>query len=234
MKDSPTLELSPYQKQMHFLGRVSSLIAVFAMLMVPILLTFLTQIPVDFGGAFRSFFGVFAMFGVFIIVEFVSYAPILGSGALYLSFITGNTLNLKMPAALSSVSLAGVEPNSEGSEVVSTIAVAISSIVTVIILFIGMVGLSFIVPILQSPVLKPAFDNLMPALMGALGTPYLLGDFRTASLPAVLAIALTLVLGFTVFSQLQALLLPGFILITIGWRYILYRKDKKTAVTAAV
>lgn len=228
MSTSPQQILSPYQNQIHRLGKASSVIAAAAMLMVPVVMTISTDISIDIGATVQAFLGIGLLFIVLTAVEFTSYAPILGAGATYISFITGNTLGLKLPAAMSSVALANVETNSEEAEVVSTMAVAVSSIVTVLIIIIGMIGLSFILPVLQSPQLKPAFDNLMPALIGALAAPYFIGDPKTASLPCAIAAIATLGLGYTVFSQLQALSIPVFILITVGWRYFLYRREQKT------
>lgn len=216
-----------YDNQIHTLGRISSIIAAAAMVAVPLVATIVLDITLDIPATIQSYLGIGVLFAILVVVEFASYAPILGSGATYLCFITGNTLNMKLPAAISSVTLAGVEPNSKEADVISTLAVAVSSLVTIAVVAIGMFGLSFIMPILQSPVLKPGFDNLMPALMGALATPYFIKDFRTISVPAIIAAIGTIVLGYALFSQMQALSIPVFIIITVVWRYVLYRYDEK-------
>ena len=45
---------------------------------------------------------------------------------MYLSFVTGNISNLKLPCALAALEQAGLKANSEEGEVVSTIAIAVS------------------------------------------------------------------------------------------------------------
>ena len=232
MSDNKKQE-STYLGQLHFFGRVTNIIVVVALLAVPFLLSLVTDVKMDFGLTVRAFFGIFSLMGILVIVEFMSYAPMLGAGATYLTFITGNTMNLKLPAAMSSVRLAGMEPNSEEADVIATMAVAVSSLVTIVILLVGMLAFGALVPILQSPSLKPAFDNLMPALMGALGAPVLFKDLRTASVPLILGMALTLILGYAVFAQMTAFALPAFLAITLLWRYILYRRDMKKAEPAA-
>jgi len=227
MKNKEKQNLSTYQSQIHRMGRLSSILVVIALILVPVALTLTSGVEIDISTTLRALVGLLSLIVVISIVEFISYAPVLGAGATYLGFITGNIMNLKLPAAINAIKVAEVNPTSNEAEAVSTIAVAVSSIVTVAILLVGMIGISFILPVLQSPILKPAFNNLMPALMGALATPLFLKNLKTVSLPAVLVAILVFVMGFTAFSRVQSLLIPFFLAITIGWRYFLYRGEQK-------
>lgn len=219
---------SEYQNQVHRFGRISSLIAAGAMLTVPIVLTlFFWEIKLDVGPTMQSYFGLAILFTTLAFTDFVTYPPLIGAGATYLSFITGNLINIKLPAVMSSITLTGYEPDSKETEVISTLAVAVSSLVTISIVTLGMISLSFIIGPLQSPELKPAYDNLMPAVLGALAAPYLIKDLKTAMFPGAVAAIITLALGYTVFSKLQALSIPIFAIIAIGWRYVLYRFEQK-------
>ncbi|HAK47179.1 MAG TPA: hypothetical protein DCO79_14835 [Spirochaeta sp.] len=221
------VELSAYQKQIHTFGRVTNIIAVAALIAVPLMLSLISGIPIDLGLTVKGFIGIGSLMGVMVIVEFMSYAPILGAGATYLTFITGNTMNMKLPAAKSSVRLAGVEETSPEAEIISTMAVAVSSLVTIIILLVGLFGLNFLLPVLQNPVLKPGFDNLMPALMGAMGLPVLVKSLKEASVPVIIAIILTLIMGYAAFSRIVSMALPAFMAIAVAWSYVIYRRDLK-------
>ena len=227
--------LDDYQLSIHRFGRISSAIVVIALLAVPLILTLTSNYSIDWGPTIKGFVGVFSFMFILTFVEFFSYAPLLGAGGLYLGFITGNTVNMKLPAAISSVKIAEVEEGSKEAEIVSLIAVAVSSVVTVTIITLGMILLSFLLPIMQSPTLKPAFDNLMPALMGALATPVFLKDrssLKTASVPSLIAIAITLGIGFKAFSQLTSIAMPVFLAIAVLWRYFLYKRDLKKGIGA--
>ncbi len=226
-KEHTKIELSPYQKQLHTFGRTTNVIAVIALVAVPLVLTMVSGVPIDIGLTLRGLVGIGSLMMVMVIVEFMSYAPILGAGATYLTFITGNTGNLKLPAAKSSIRLAEVEDGSAEAEIISTMAVAVSSLVTIVILFIGLFGLSFLIPVLQNPTLKPGFDNLMPALIGAMGIPVLIMSPKEASLPVIVAIILTLIIGYAMFMQMVSMALPVFMLLSIGWSYVLHRRDEK-------
>lgn len=216
-----------YESALHTLGRWSTAIVLVALISVPLLIGIIYSVQVDIPATAAVILGVISMFGVIGAIEFVSYAPILGVGGQYLSFITGNIANMKLPAAISSVKVSGYAPGTKEAEIVSTIAIAISSLVTTAILVLGMVFLSSLLPVLQSPTLSPAFTNMMPALLGALATPFFLKDYRTASVPMLLAAVLTLILGYAAISQLQAFLMPVMLAVAIGWSYFLFKRKKK-------
>ena len=59
---------------------------------------------------------------------------------------------------------AEVAPQTEEAEIIATISVAVSSLVTILIIFIGMIALVPLSPLLSSEVLKPAFSQILPAL----------------------------------------------------------------------
>ena len=69
------------------------------------------------------------------VVEFLVYVPMLGAGASYLTFITGNVTNLKIPCAINSRDIAKVADNSPESEIISTLSVATSALVTMAVIF---------------------------------------------------------------------------------------------------
>lgn len=232
MSAKEKIQLSDYQKNIHRFGRITNIIAVTALLAVPLFLSITSGISIDVPTTIKGFIGIGTLMGVMCVVEFMSFAPILGAGATYLTFITGNTMNMKLPAAISSVKLAGVKQNSEEADIISTMAVAVSSLVTIVILLAGLLGLSFILPILNAPALKPGFNNLMPALLGAMGVPVLIRNLKGASVPFILAIILTFVLGAAAFAQFMSIMMPIFMAISVGWTYILYRQKKKKEITS--
>lgn len=216
-----------YETSLHRLGRISTAVMLVALISVPVAISIIFGIQVEIDKTVAAFIGAFSLFGIIGAIEFFSYAPILGAGGQYLSFITGNIGNLKLPAALSGIKISGYASGSKESEVISMIAIAVSSLVTTLIVFIGMLFVGQFLPVLQSPILAPAFSNLMPALLGALATPVLIKDFRTASLPCLAAAAVTLTLGYPMVARYQSFLMPAFLVIAVGWRFILYKYKLK-------
>ncbi len=218
-----------YHNRVHRFGRISSITIGISFLMVPLMLSVFTGIPVNFAKTIQGVIGVLSLMLVLNVVEFISYTPILGA-SLYLSHITGNTLNMKLPAAISSMKLAEVEPGTTEGQIVSMVAIATSALTTTVILVIGMLAVSQLVPLMQSPVLKPGFDNLMYALMGALAVPMLFKDvtsMKRASVPAALAMVIALVMGYQTYAMYTSMMLPLFMGIAVLWARVLYKRDEK-------
>ena len=156
-------------------------------------------------------------------IETVTYVPMLGAGGSYLSFVTGNISNLKLPCALNALEQNEVSANSEEGEVVSTIAIAVSSIVTTVIIIIGVVLIVPLRPILQAEVLQPAFDQILPALFGGLGVAFVSKNWKIAVAPVVLMLIL-----FVFVPGLNAgtvgIMVPVSALFTIIVARVLYKK----------
>ena len=72
------------------------------------------------------------------IAEVGSYTPILGSSS-YLTFATGNLMNLKMPCVLNAQKIAKVEQSTPEGDAIALIATAVSSNVTIVVLAIGLI-----------------------------------------------------------------------------------------------
>ncbi len=99
--------------------------------------------------------------------EALSYTPILGCSA-YLAFITGNIMNLKLPVAANAMNLTKKQPNTPEGEAIASVAVAVSSLMTVAILTLAAVCASFISPVFELPAVKTASGYLLPALFGSM------------------------------------------------------------------
>ena len=119
------------------------------------------------------------------IVEVITYVPLLGAGGAYLSFVTGNISNLKLPCGLKAMENAKVRANTEEGEVVSTIAIAVSAIVTTVIIAVGVLAFSPVLGNLTTGVFKPAFDYVLPALFGALAASYFAKHWKLCIAPLI-------------------------------------------------
>ena len=128
------------------------------------------------------------------ISEPVIYAPMLGTNGEYLAFITGNLSNLKIPCVVKAHEIAETELGTEENELVSTIAVAISSLVTVLIIAVMVLCLA-VSPLQQSiekaPYLTPAFGCVVYALFGSLGGKYIVKNPKMAVIPGAILIGLS-------------------------------------------
>lgn len=143
---------SDYNKAMHRTGKISSIIAILLILMVPAAITFVYRdsIDINMAATLNAIVTLTAIYGPVCLIEVVSYSPVLGVGGTYLSFITGNIMNMKLPAASNALLVNNVERGTDEGEVTSTLAIGASSIVTTAVLFLGMLFLGrFLVPIIK-------------------------------------------------------------------------------------
>ena len=211
-----------YGVQVHAYGRAWILAALAVMLLVPISMCVWFGVWPNVLDVLAGLLGVAPIYWVVCSIEVFTYAPMLGSGGTYLAFVTGNITNLKAPAAINAMEAAKVKPGSEEGEVISTIAIATTSIVTTLILGAGVLLFAQLAPVLESPVLQPAFKMILPALFGGLGVVYIAKNWKLAVAPLVCMIALFIAVPSLASSV--SVLVPVGALIAIGAARLLYKK----------
>ena len=217
-----------FDNAINSLGRITSVISLALMIAVPLIVTIVYKIELNTGEILAVAGGLIAMFAPMAVVENISYYPIIGAGGVYLSCITGNIMNMKLPSALSGMKLAGVEPGSAKGDVISIISIGISSFTTVTILILAMFIIGeFITPYLSSPLLKPAFANIMPSLLGALVTPFVLKNVKLALTPFAVSITLCLALGGAFVQRYQSYFLPVVMALSVLAAYMMYKQNRK-------
>ena len=213
-----------YNDSVHFYGRIWVALGIFLMLMVPVSVCVYYNAWPEAQYVIKGLLGVAPIFWTVGIIEVFTYAPMLGTGGTYLGFITGNLTSLKVPAALNAMQAAKVEATSEEGEVISTIAIASSAIVTTLVIALGVLMLGYLQPLLESPVLQPAFDNILPALFGGLGVVYISQNWKIAVAPLLFMVVLFLLVPSLASSV--GVLVPVGALVAIGVSRILYKKGK--------
>ena len=211
-----------YGVQVHAYGRAWMLAALAVMLLVPISMCVWFGVWPNVLDVLAGLLGVAPIYWVVCSIEVFTYAQMLGSGGTYLAFVTGNITNLKAPAAINAMEAAKVKPGSEEGEVISTIAIATTSIVTTLILGAGVLLFAQLAPVLESPVLQPAFKMILPALFGGLGVVYIAKNWKLAVAPLVCMIALFIAVPSLASSV--SVLVPVGALIAIGAARLLYKK----------
>ncbi len=216
-----------YFDRVHSWGRISTVTALCVLLMFPMAICLYLDVFPPIEGVLKGLLKLIPTYWTVAVVEVIVYTPMLGAGGTYLSFVTGNIANLKLPCAISAMEGADVKANSEEGEVISTIAIATSSIVTTIVLAIGIIAFApFLQSFTESPLLKPAFAQVLPALFGALGAGYFIKHWKISFFPILVMIA---VLVFAPTMGASTLLFVG-IVASVGGALFMYNKgmlDKK-------
>ena len=213
-----------YSKGTHVWGKLFSAVILALLLGAPFLMGSVLGAMPDLGAVGKAFLSVGLVWLVSSVVEFLVYTPMLGAGGTYLAFITGNLINMKIPCAVSARDIVGVKTGTPENEIVSTLSIAASSLVTILVLALGVLLLAPLQPILQSPALQPAFDTVVPALFGAMAYKYYRKNIRVALVPLVV-MGLLFVLVPSLLGSTSFMIMPsGAMAIGIAWFF--YKKKK--------
>ena len=216
--------LKEFNSGLHRLGKITSVLVVLVLISVPFIIAGIFGEPIDGAGVLSGFAKVGIIYIPVAIVEFLVYAPMLGVGGSYLSFITGNVTNMKIPCVMNAKDIAGTKAGTPEDEIISTISVATSAITTTLVIVAGVVLLVPLQPVLQSETLLPAFNNVVPALFGALGLKYFVKSPKIAVIPLIL-MSLLCIFVPSMINQTSILLLPsGGLALLIG--FVLFKKGK--------
>ena len=219
--------LEQFNRRTHVLGRIVSAVTLVLLVGAPFLIgTFLGAMP-DMGAVAKGFLSVGLVWTVSSVAEFLIYTPMLGAGGGYLAFITGNLINMKIPCAVNARDIVGTKTGTAENEIISTLSIATSSLVTIVVLALGVALLVPLQPVLQSPVLQPAFANVVPALFGAMAYQYFRKNVQVAVAPLVVK-SLLFMLVPSLTGSTSFMIIPSGAL-AIGIAYSMYRKQKKEA-----
>lgn len=212
-----------YMDSVHRDGRVWGIVVGLLILLFPVAVSLVFGAMPNTKVLVQGLVATAPMYWAVGIVEIFTYVPMLGAGGTYLSFITGNISNLKLPCAIDAMERAKVKASSEEGEVISTIAIAVSSIVTTLIIIVGVICIVPLTPVLESPILKPAFDMILPALFGGLAVVFISKNAKLSIAPIILMLAL-----FITVPALNAgtvgIMVPVGVLFTVGVARIMYKK----------
>ena len=212
-----------YIDSVHRDGRIWNIGVMILLLAFPVAVAIVFSAAPDWGALLKGLIATAPMYWAVGAIETVTFVPMLGAGGSYLGFVTGNISNLKLPCALNALEQNEVSANSEEGEVISTIAIATSSIVTTLIIILGVILIAPLTPVLQAPALQPAFAQILPALFGGLGVAFVSKNWKIAVAPIVLMLIL-----FVFVPALNAgtvgIMVPVSALFTIAIARIMYKR----------
>ena len=212
-----------YIDSVHRDGRIWNIGMMIMLMAFPVTVAFIFGAAPDWSALLVGLVATAPMYWAVGVIETITFVPMLGAGGSYLSFVTGNISNLKLPCALNALEQNEVSASSEEGEIISTIAIATSSIVTTLIIIIGVVLIRPLTPILSNPVLDPAFAQMLPALFGGLGVAFVSKNWKIAIAPVVLMLILFIFIP-ALNSGTVGIMVPVSVLFTIGVSRILYKK----------
>lgn len=214
-----------YNERTHLIGKIGLSLGILMLVISPFIMGAALNATPDLNGFLKGFAQIAAVYIPSCIVEFLIYTPMLGSGGGYLAFITGNLINMKIPCALNARDVAGTKTGTPENEIVSTLSIATSSLVTTLVIAVGVMLMIPLRPILEAPVLQPAFNNVVPALFGAMATRYFRKGKKIVAIPLVLMSLVFIFMPNLIGSVGTLMIVSG--AIAIAHAFIIFKRDSK-------
>lgn len=215
-----------YNARTHIYGRIGLTIGLLLMLVFPFVMGLVLNAMPDMNAFWKGFAQVAIVYIPSCAVEFLIYTPMLGEGGSYLAFITGNLINMKIPCMMNAKGITEAEAGTPESEIVSTLSIAASAMTTTVVIALGVLLLIPLQPVLSSPVLAPAFDNVVPALFGALAFQYFRKGIKIVALPLVVMTVLCVAVP-SLIGSVGFLIIPSGAM-AIGVGFVLWKREQKT------
>ena len=218
-----------YEKSIHRLGRIGVIVGILFMLGIPAVVSAVYDVwPESFGQLLAVGAGLLAVYIPTNVSEVFGYTPILGSAS-YITFLTGNVTQLKIPVVVKAQALAEAAQGTDEGDTVAAISVAVSSAVTTLVIVAGVILLVPLRPVLTSPTVQTATTYLLPALFGGLFLNYVndnCGEYRAKNKTLTLIVpilAVLLVNQFYPLSGKQGYVVIGCMALSVACAYVLYK-----------
>ena len=209
--------LERYYNRTHLFGRIGLWLGILLLVGAPFLMGLSLDAMPDLSAFGKGLTQIAIIYIPSCIVEFLIYTPMLGAGGSYLGFITGNLINMKIPCALNARDIVGTEAGTTENEIVSTLSIAASSLVTTLVIALGVLLMIPLRPVLEAEALQPAFDNVVPALFGAMAVKYFRKGKELVAIPLVLMTLLFIFVPSLISNVGFLMILSGAIAILHAW-----------------
>lgn len=209
-----------YENKVHIIGRITLTVGLLFTFLPPVLLWLVYGVVPPLKNLLNGIISISSVMLPVSVVEVLTFTPLLGASAMYMSYLTGNIANMKIPSAAISMEVAEVKPSTPEGDVIATIAIAGSVIASEIVIAAGVLLIAPISVKLNNPMLQPAFEQVLPALFGSIGAYYILKEWRLAVVPLAVAIALNMIPGLP-----TAITIPICVVASVFGARFLYRRN---------
>ncbi len=151
----------------HRIGRLTLGTAICLCLVPALYLSFVLGAFPGIGPIMTGFLAIVAFVGIMWVVEPISYFPVLGVCGTYMSFLSGNIGNMRMPVVISCQSAIEAETGSRKAEVAAVIGIAVSVLVNLVFLAgVVLIG-GALIAVLPPAIIETVKSYTLPALYGA-------------------------------------------------------------------
>lgn len=188
------------------LGRITNLAAFFLCFIPAITIYFVWGAFPGIGNIFKGWVLIASIYLIYAVVEPISYFPILGTPGTYMSFLSGNIGNMRVPCSSIAQEVIGTVPGTKKAELVSTLGIAGSIITNLVVVTIAAFGGAALMSIFP-PIVIEAFTYVSPAIFGAMFGMYWLKSLKIGTFSLI-------IVGIMIFGLSQYL--PVFVILIVA------------------
>jgi hypothetical protein len=161
-------------------GKITCWVSIPLIMIPTIVLIVFYKASINFGSFITALIPLISSMLAWYIVDPISLFPILHVPGLYMTYIAGNSKEIRAPAAIAAMSAANVDAGTEHGTVISCLAIATSVFVSVACMTLVAVGGNVILSILPKAIIT-ALNYLLPALYGSMCMQRALMNLKTFS-----------------------------------------------------
>lgn len=204
-------------------GRIGMLITAFLTFLPPLYLWVVEGVIPAGKDILTAWISVVSIFGVLYFIEPLSYYPVLGTAGTYLSYLSGNVGNVRIPALISAQKTLEVEPNTQKGDVISICAIVGSIITNTIMMILAAIIGNWLLSVLPAFV-KSSFDMVLPAMAGAVLSNYVKKNKLGIGIALIIGLGLSYMLTLGLKNAWATLLA---VVLNIIINVVIYRRKKK-------
>ncbi|MFB5662598.1 small-conductance mechanosensitive channel [Alteribacillus sp. HJP-4] len=202
--------MDSFHSQAHFWGRATLWLLIIACLLPPLYLSFILNHHPGWDAIAAGVVGYAAFIGIMWVLEPITYYPTLGTAGTYMAFLTGNIANMCLPCSAAAQNAIGAEAGSKKAEISGALAIAVASLVNIVVIISVIISGSYIISVLPAPI-EGAFEFVLPAIFGGV-----LGQFAYKTpLYGIIALGVGLAVLFSPIFSLIKIVICVILTITI-------------------
>lgn len=167
MTNNKNQDVNLFHKSIHFWGQVTIGVALLCTLSIPLYLTFVLGYRPNSADIVSGMLSIAGFVGIIWFIEPISYFPTLGPAGTYMSFLSGNIGNMRLPVIIGTQEALGLSPGSEEAEVAGIFALISSTFTNLAVLAIVLVSGQALINILPAAVVS-SFSFALPGIVGAM------------------------------------------------------------------
>jgi hypothetical protein len=183
----------------HRLGIFTLSLSLLLMLLPALYLSFVLGAWPGIEAVIRAFLAVAAFAGVIWIIEPISYFPMLGVSGTYMSFLSGNIGNMRLPVVIACQNAVDAEVASKKAEVVAVIGVAVSVIINLVFVLTMVILGNIILEMLPPIAIEMLTNYTLPAIFAAVFVMFI--NTAKHSSHAIVAVLVGLAVVLMPFSE---------------------------------